>query len=66
MKTTIRNTIFAGLFILSCSLHACNNQNDQDTRPNVLLIVADDMIYDSHGFAGGVAPDVTPNLDQLA
>ncbi|MFY0654926.1 MAG: sulfatase [Cyclobacteriaceae bacterium] len=38
----------------------------QDARPNVLLIVADDLGYDSPGFAGGVAPDVTPNLDRLA
>jgi len=36
------------------------------SRPNVLLIVADDFNYDSAGFAGGVAPDVTPNLDRLA
>lgn len=38
----------------------------QDLRPNVLLIVADDLGYDSPGFAGGVAPNVTPNIDQLA
>jgi N-sulfoglucosamine sulfohydrolase len=30
------------------------------------LIVADDLNYDSPGFNGGVAPDVTPNLDRLA
>ena len=36
------------------------------TRPNFLLIVADDMNYDSPGFMGGVALDVTPNLDKLA
>lgn len=35
-------------------------------RPNVLLIVADDLNYDSPGFAGGVAPEVTPNIDRLA
>ncbi len=37
----------------------------QTNRPNFLIIVADDMNYDSPGFAGGVAPDVTPNLDRL-
>jgi len=37
-----------------------------DNRPNFLLIVADDMNYDSPGFMGGVAPDVSPNLDKLA
>jgi len=37
-----------------------------DNRPNFLLFVADDMNFDSPGFMGGVAPDVSPNLDQLA
>ncbi len=35
-------------------------------RPNILLIVADDMNWDSPGFAGGVMPDATPHLDRLA
>src|SRR5947208_16641736 len=38
----------------------------QTTRPNVLLITADDMNYDTPGFAGGKVPDITPNLDKLA
>ena len=38
-----------------------------ETRPNILLIVADDLNYDSLRFVnGGVAPDVTPNIDRLA
>ncbi len=36
------------------------------SRPNVLLIVADDLNADSLGYNGGVAPDVTPNIDKLA
>jgi N-sulfoglucosamine sulfohydrolase len=35
-------------------------------RPNFLLIVADDLNFDSVGFMGGVAPNVTPNIDRLA
>jgi N-sulfoglucosamine sulfohydrolase len=35
-------------------------------RPNILLILADDMNWDSPGFAGGVMPDATPHLDHLA
>ena len=35
-------------------------------RPNVLLIVADDMNWDSPGCFGGAAPDITPNIDKLA
>jgi N-sulfoglucosamine sulfohydrolase len=51
--------ILAALFLTGCS-------KKEDSRPNILLIVADDINYDSPGFAGGVAPAVTPNLDQLA
>ena len=35
-------------------------------RPNVLMIVADDMNWDSPGCFGGAAPDITPNIDRLA
>jgi N-sulfoglucosamine sulfohydrolase len=35
-------------------------------RPNILLILVDDMNWDSPGFAGGVMPDATPHLDRLA
>ena len=34
--------------------------------PNVILLLADDMNYDSPGFMGGRIPDLTPNLDRLA
>ena len=35
-------------------------------RPNVLMIVADDMNWDSPGCYGGAAKDITPNIDSLA
>ena len=35
-------------------------------RPNVLLIVADDMNWDTPGCFGGAAPDITPNIAKLA
>ncbi|MEM7233222.1 MAG: sulfatase [Planctomycetota bacterium] len=35
-------------------------------RPNVLLLVADDMNWDTPGCFGGAAPDVTPAIDRLA
>ena len=34
--------------------------------PNVLLITADDMNYDSLGVTGCKTPNITPNLDKLA
>jgi N-sulfoglucosamine sulfohydrolase len=35
-------------------------------RPNILLITADDMNWDSPGCFGGKTPDITPNIDRLA
>lgn len=35
-------------------------------RPNVLLIVADDMNWDTPGCFGGTPKDITPNIDRLA
>jgi N-sulfoglucosamine sulfohydrolase len=35
-------------------------------RVNVLFITADDMNFDTPGFAGGRVPGITPNLDRLA
>ena len=35
-------------------------------RPNVVMIVADDMNWDTPGCFGGAAPKITPSIDQLA
>lgn len=43
--------VISALLMLGCG-------ETKTPRPNVLLIVADDMNYDSPGFAGGVAPDI--------
>lgn len=46
---------------------ACNNSNKEESnykRPNILLIVADDMGYSDLGCFGGEIQ--TPNIDQLA
>ncbi len=53
-------------WIVLTLLCAINAASAQTTRPNVLLITADDMNYDTPGFAGGKVPDITPNLDRLA
>ena len=49
---------FGGLPVL-----AANNEKE---RPNILLITADDMNWDSPGCFGGKTPDITPNIDRLA
>jgi len=41
-----------------------NNQSKK--RPNILLITADDMNWDSPGCFGGRTPQITPNIDRLA
>ena len=38
----------------------------ESVKPDILLIVADDLNYDSLGYMGGVAPEVTPNIDALS
>ena len=64
-------------FLLLCRLVTCiaigltvaelrAQQIAPQRRPNVLLLVADDMNWDSPGCFGGVAPDVTPHIDRLA
>lgn len=38
----------------------------KSARPNILLITADDMNFDSLGVTGCKVPDITPNIDALA
>lgn len=40
--------------------------DNKKSRPNILLITADDMNWDSPGCFGGQTPDITPNIDRLA
>lgn len=50
----------------SASEPASTGRGAARARPNVLLITADDLNYDSLGVTGSTTPDVTPNLDRLA
>ncbi|MCL5269741.1 MAG: sulfatase [bacterium] len=40
--------------------------NDPASRPNILLLVADDMNWDAPACFGGTTPGITPNIDRLA
>ncbi len=51
----------AFFFILTC---CCSCQNSSDNRPNIILILADDMGYSDIGSYGGEIS--TPHLDRLA
>ena len=61
---------FVVIIATLCSFSLCDSSWAQQTapkkRPNVLMIVADDMNWDTPGCFGGAAPDITPNLDRLA
>ncbi len=66
MKNTImRHTCKNILFITgAAALSACSQHQQQDERPNILLILADDMGYSDLGcYGSGIE---TPNLDSLA
>ena len=52
------------VFLTICGQLLLGTAYSQDKRPNVLLIVADDMGYSDLGCFGGEIS--TPNLDQLA
>lgn len=52
--------LIVGIYLLVVPVACAEN-----VKPNILLIVADDLSYDSLGYAGGVAPSVTPNIDVL-
>ena len=53
------------IFVLAGSASA-QQLTPPKKRPNVLLIVADDMNWDTPGCFGGAAPDITPHIDRLA
>jgi arylsulfatase A-like enzyme len=61
-------TFFLYLFIVSNSIMiGCTSQeeiNEDDSRPNIILIMADDMGFSDAGCYGGEIQ--TPNLDYLA
>lgn len=49
-------------FLLSCSVLHAQSKNDQ--KPNIIIILADDLGYGDVGFQGSSIP--TPNIDEIA
>ena len=70
MLTRIAVHAFVFFSILSCPLlsRPCTGSesgNLAGSRPNIVLILSDDMGYAQPGFTGG-SGELTPNIDQLA
>jgi N-sulfoglucosamine sulfohydrolase len=55
-----------GCGALGLSLGTCRSARGKKRRPNILLITADDMNYNSPGCYGSSIPGITPNIDRLA
>ena len=51
-------------FVFCVTLLSCTNPEKQTARPNIVLILADDMGFSDLGSYGGEIN--TPNIDQLA
>lgn len=51
-------------FIAFCT--GCANHIDTEPLPNILMVTADDLAYNSAGAYGCGVPGITPNIDKLA
>jgi len=57
----------AGVPAVLCSrVGGARETASAERRPNILLITADDMNYDTPGVTGCTVPGITPNIDRLA
>ena len=65
MKTKYPHIIFG--LMLALSLWGCSSKQNTlvGSRPNVILIIADDLGYSDLGVHGNILAE-TPNLDQFA
>lgn len=53
------------LFLLAASILGCQSGNKEHTRPNIVVVLVDDMRWDEFG-AAGHAYIQTPNIDRIA
>jgi len=64
-------TKYLVLPILIIALSGCNNKQSNsegslNKPPNILIVTADDLAYNSIGAFGCKVPDISPNIDKLA
>lgn len=60
----IKKVFYLGILVLGVSLSSCSIEKPKDKRPNIVLIMADDMGYSDIGCYGSEIN--TPNLDFVA
>jgi N-sulfoglucosamine sulfohydrolase len=64
------NLLGAGAMVASVKSFAkekpAMDQSRKGSRPNILLLTADDMGFSTPGCYGNTTPDITPNIDRLA
>jgi len=65
MKNTIIISILA-LFFAGCHNAGSEGARDPELLPNILIVTADDLAYNSVGAFGCKVPGITPNIDKLA
>ncbi|HOX37446.1 MAG TPA: sulfatase [Candidatus Brocadiia bacterium] len=68
MATSFNRRDFLGMLAGGAAAMATTSpvEPGQVQKPNLLLITADDMDYNSVGVCGCQVPDITPNIDRLA
>ena len=60
-----KNIIACGIIIISQILIACQTHSEKETKPNVILIMADDIGFECLSINGSTSYK-TPVLDSLA
>src|SRR4030095_4516986 len=65
-SSALRLTLTRSLLLVSCvCLWSPWSHSDVDSKPNILILYADDLRHDTLGIAGNPVVK-TPNLDRLA
>jgi len=65
------SSFLPGIIILVLAFSGCTDRNtksggNEQALPNILIVTADDLAYNSVGAFGCRVPGITPNIDRLA
>jgi N-sulfoglucosamine sulfohydrolase len=65
-RSTVTVLLFAVFTLAGCRSSGTAAQDKPTGPPNILILTADDLNYDSVGAFGCKVPGITPNIDRLA